>query len=162
MNIKPKKKINAFLLLFLALISGFAFSTSAQIDISVVRDLGFGDFYPSSAGGWIEIDESGSLTSSGVIHLGGYTSAAEFTLWSRGSSRMIFVSTFPPEIQLTRTGGGGSMTLEPGPVVPSQYEHPKGNYAKTVRVGGRLTVGSIAANPPGQYSGTFELIIHNQ
>jgi hypothetical protein len=155
---------NAFkfqIIIFLLLFVYTGLTTKIFGQISIIQDLSFGEFYPSTSSGLIEITTSGGLISSGVVHLGGSISSAQFTIRTTGKQRPISFTFVNPVVQLDRVGGGGQMTLAIGPVSPPSYTHPGGNFSQNVRVGGRLTVGSITTNPPGDYIGEFSITINN-
>jgi len=63
-----------------------------------------------------------------------------------------------PDVTLTGSGGG-SMMLHIGASNPaSPFVITTGPPASTLmNVGGTLTVGSPASNPPGSYSGNFDV-----
>lgn len=124
-------------------------------------DLSFGNFSPAATGGTVTVSTTGARTSSGVILLGGTVSNAQFTARSTGRSRLMTISFLTPSVSLSRTGGGGSMTLNLGPIAPASYTHPGGRHNQTIRIGGTLNVGTIHSNPPGNYTGTFTIIVNN-
>ena len=152
-------KIQIFILLLLFVFTGLTSKIYGQVSNTV--GLNFGAFYPSSSGGFINIDASGVMSTSGVVHLGGSISAAQFSARSTGKNREITITIMNPVVQLNRVGGGGQMTLTIGPVSPSRYTHPQGNFNQIVRVGGRLSVGNITSNPPGNYNGEFTITFNN-
>ena len=66
-----------FIILFLLL---SVFINSGAFGQTKNSDLSFGDFYPSTSSGYVEIKTDGSVNTLGVIHLGGTISAAEFSV----------------------------------------------------------------------------------
>lgn len=152
---------NAQIIIFFLLFVFTGLTTKIYGQITKVTDIRFGEFYPSTSSGFIEITALGGLSSSGVVHLGGVISAAQFEVRTTGKNRLITISIMNPVVQLNRTGGGGQMTLTLGSISPPSYTHPGGNSTQTVRVGGRLAVGSILSNPPGNYNGEFTITVNN-
>ncbi len=153
----------AIIILLLFVFSGLTTKIYGQpINILVLDDLRFGEFYPSAGGGNITISATGNIRTSGVVHLGGAVSAARFSVRTTGKNRLITVTILNPVVTLNRAGGGGQMTLNVGTVSPDSYMHPKGNHTQIVSVGGSLAVGSITSNPPGNYSGTFTITVNSQ
>lgn len=149
------------IILFLFLFSFIGSTTKVAGQIALDNGMSFGEFYPTSSNGYINIDASGTMSTSGVVHLGGSISSAQFSVRSTGKNRLITVTIMNPEVQLNREGGGGQMTLTVGPISPDRYTHPGGNYTQSVKVGGRLSVGNISANPPGNYNGEFTITVNN-
>lgn len=126
------------------------------IDATVSQNLVFGAFTSSPTTGSVTILADGSRTTDNVIGLFGFSySNAIFRV---ATNRPALLSILKgPNTLLTR-GGGGSMTLQigdPNPASPFLVLHPPGFV--TVNIGGTLLVGDALANPPGNYTGTFDL-----
>jgi hypothetical protein len=121
----------------------------------------FGAFYHGASGGTVVINPSSSRTSTGdVVLLGmGYPfSAALFEV--RAHRGTVVGILFGPDVSLSGTPSG-SMTLR------INSSNPTSPFVSTVNfnvpiplyIGGTLTVGNSAANPPGSYTGTFDITI---
>lgn len=123
--------------------------------------LSFGAFYNGAGGGSVTIDPSGARSSTGdVVLLGlGYSySSAMFEVHAhRGTVISILKG---PDVLLSGIPSG-SMNLHIGNTNPGSpfVSNVNFNIAIPLYVGGTLTVGSPAANPPGSYSGSFYITI---
>jgi hypothetical protein len=123
--------------------------------------LSFGAFYNGAGGGSVTVDPSGARSSTGdVVLLGlGYSySSAMFEVHAhRGTVISILKG---PDVLLSGIPAG-SMSLHIGNTNPSStfVSNVNFNIAIPLYVGGTLTVGPPAANPPGSYSGSFYITI---
>jgi hypothetical protein len=134
----------------------FAQEPPPVIDATVTQSLIFGAFTTSLSTGSVTISSDGTRTTNNVTGLFGFPY----------SNAILRVSTNRPtllsivkglDVPLTRAGGG-SMTLQIGdPDLSSPFlvPHPPGYVL--LNIGGTLLVGDALANPPGSYSGTFDL-----
>jgi hypothetical protein len=125
------------------------------------QTLRFGAFYHGASGGSVIIDPAGARTSTGdvvLLGMGFPFSAALFEVRAhRGTVVGILLG---PDVSLTGTPSG-SMTLS------IDSSNPISPFVSTVNfnvpiplyIGGTLTVGNSAANPPGSYTGTFNVTI---
>jgi hypothetical protein len=123
--------------------------------------LSFGAFYHGASGGTVIIDPSGSRSATGdVIPLGlGYSfSPAIFEVQAHRGT-VISILNSPP-VSLTGSNGG-SIQLATGSTIPGPtfVSTVNFNVAIPLYVGGTITVGSPAANPPGTYNGTFNITL---
>ena len=152
-----KWKRSVKLICLVAIFTAFYNISFAQ-SVTVDQNLAFGTFCPSSvSGGTVTIDYSGNRTSSGNVILFNSTfSEAIFTFHSGTRNRTVYSITTNSPRTLTRVGGGGTMKLTLGTPNPT-YFYVRKNQVKSFSIGGTLTVGSITANPGGNYSGTFAL-----
>jgi hypothetical protein len=128
---------------------------------ATAQGLSFGAFYHGATGGTITITPASARSSTGdVVLLGlGYPfSAALFEVHAnRGTVISILNGPDVPLIGIP----SGSMTLHIGssnPASPFVSTVPF-SVAIQLYIGGRLTVGNSAANPPGSYTGTFDVTI---
>ncbi len=153
---------------FLFLIYGFFTEAVAQplpprpviITVNSSQPLAFGAFTPGAAGGTVTVTpDGGTRSSSGTVILLNmgmiYTPAMFYVRANPGT--VISLLTGPPS---TITGSnGGSLTLQTDGTWPSSPFVTMVPFQQqtTVLVGGTLTVGTIAANPPGSYSGTIDV-----
>ena len=123
--------------------------------------LSFGAFYEGASGGSVIIDPSGSRSATGdVVLLGlGYPfSPALFEVHAHPGTVISILNG--PDAVLSGIPSG-SMTLHIGNSLPSSpfVSTVHFNVAIPLYIGGTLTVGSPAVNPPGNYSGTFEITL---
>ena len=131
-----------------------------NVTITKTQDLNFGDFYPTGSGGSVIVSTSGirSKVSNIVLFSENNVSCATFEITGNGKVRNATSITISNST-LYRTGGGGSMSLNTFTYSPTPSFNIR-NRTVTLYVGARLTVGSIIANPPGNYSGTFNVIVN--
>jgi len=128
---------------------------------ATAQTLRFGAFYLGASGGSVIIDPAGTRTSTGDVVLLGmgfpFSSALFEVRAHRGTVVGILLG---PDVSLTGTPSG-SMTLS------IDSSNPISPFVSTVNfnvpiplyIGGTLTVGNSAANPPGSYTGTFYVTI---
>lgn len=134
--------------------------------LDVIQTLGFGAFYIGSTGGSIIINTSGIRSVTGDVvplNMAGYP-YFQALIEIRAHPGTVITFSIEPVVYLTRDGGGGSMKLDAGPSSPlspivatSRFSEPIDLY-----IGGTLTVVNSASNPPGNYSGQFEIIFMQQ
>lgn len=123
--------------------------------------LSFGAFYQGAAGGTVIIDPAGSRSSTGdvvLLGLGITFTAALFEVHAHPGT-VIGILNGPP-VSLAGTPSG-SMLLQIGSSNPPTpfVSNVQFNVAIPLYIGGTLTVGSPAANPPGSYTGTFYITL---
>ena len=127
---------------------------------ATAQGLSFGAFYHGASGGTITINPSGVRTSTGdvvLLNLITYT-AALFEVHAHPGTLISVVNG----LDATLTGApSGTMTLRIGDSNPASpfVSNVQFNVAIPLYIGGLLTVGNSAANPPGTYTGTFEITI---
>jgi hypothetical protein len=137
---------------------GMPFPPPNQLQVFAVQQLSFGSFYTGTSGGTIVISPGGMRSATGTVVLAGgvfYQAIFDVRLIP---GRLVHIQLGPPA-QLNRVGGGGFMTMEIGPSdkgasFVTTGGHP---FINPVHVGGTLNVGSITANPPGDYEGSFSV-----
>jgi len=125
------------------------------------QTLSFGAFYHGALGGSVIIDPSGARSSTGDIVLLGLSypySAAMFEVHAHPGTIIAILNG--PDVPLTGSPAG-SMNLHIGSSNPSSpfVSNVNFNVAIPLYIGGTLTVGNSVANPPGSYTGTFEITI---
>lgn len=129
--------------------------------IPTAQILAFGAFYHGATGGTVIIDPAGVRSSTGdVVLLGlGYSfSAALFEVHAHRGTVIAILNG--PDVFLTGTPIG-SMRLHLGASNPASpfVSNVNFNIAIPLYIGGTLTVGNSGANPPGSYTGTFDVTI---
>ena len=131
-----------------------------RIDVTA-QGLSFGAFYHGAVGGTVVILPSGSRSATGdVVLLGlGYPfSAALFQVHASPGTVISILNG--PDVSIIGIPSG-SMTLHIGssnPTSPFVSTVPY-TVAIPLYIGGILTVGNSAANPPGSYTGTFNVTL---
>jgi hypothetical protein len=123
------------------------------------QNLSFGAFSHGPAGGTVSIDPDGSRTSTGsivLLFLGYSFSAAMYEITANPGTVVSILNG--PDVSLPGSNGG-SMSLHIGNSSPiSPFVTTAIPPATTLLyIGGTLTVGNAIANPPGNYSGTFNI-----
>lgn len=128
--------------------------------ILVTGDLSFGAFYHGAAGGTVTISPSGTRTSTGdIVLLGmGYIySPARYNVYSNSGTVINILNG--PDVQLSWSGF--SMNLHIGTSLPATPFVNLNPYSlpTELTVGATLTVGNPASNPPGTYTGSFNITL---
>ena len=125
------------------------------------QPLAFGAFSPGASGGTITVVPAGTRSSSGsvvLLSLGYVYNPAMFYVRANPGTVLSVLAT--PPVTLAGSGGG-TITLQTSgslPASPFVTTLPWPQQT-TLLVGGILTVGNIASNPPGTYSGTFTVTL---
>lgn len=135
-----------------------------SVFVNPAQPLSFGAFYQGPIGGSVTVSPTGSRSSTGdVVQAGfGYTfSPAMFEV--EGLPGTIVSILNGPDVTLTGSNGG-SLLLHIGASGPSNpFILTTTPPSRTVvNIGGTLTVGAPAANPPGSYNGTFTITFIEQ
>ena len=129
------------------------------LEVTVNQNLGFGAFTQGAVGGTITINASSVRSSSGdviLLNLGYSFSAATYKLIANAGTVISILNG--PDVSLPGSNGG-SMTLHLGasdPVSPFVLTTVPPAFT-LMNVGGTLTVSNPGANPPGNYSGSFDI-----
>jgi len=131
-----------------------------RIDVTA-QGLSFGAFYHGAVGGSVVILPSGSRSATGdvvLLGLGFPFSAALFEVHAHPGTVISILNG--PDAVLTGIPSG-TMTLHIGSSNPSSpfVSNVHFNIAIPLYIGGNLTVGNSAANPPGSYTGTFDITL---
>jgi Domain of unknown function (DUF4402) len=159
------RKFGLPIILLSILLNLFCPELSAQepppkpVVVTVTRNLGFGAFTHGSSGGTVIINSGGSRFYTGdviLLNLGYSFSAAQYKLVAAPGTVISILNG--PDVHLNGSGGG-YLVLHIGdssPVSPFVITTIPPDYT-LMNVGGTLTVGNTAANPPGNYSGTFDI-----
>lgn len=125
------------------------------------QPLAFGAFSPGISGGNITITAGGARSSSGTVvllSLGYIFRPAMFYVRANPGTVLSLLGT--PPVTLNGSGGGTITLLITGtlPASPFVTTLPWPQQT-TLLVGGRLTIGNIASNPAGTYSGSFTITL---
>jgi hypothetical protein len=128
--------------------------------VTVNQNLSFGVFAQGAAGGTITINSAGNRSFSGdiiLLNIVGYTfSVSIYKLVANAGTVISLLNG--PDVPLPGSNGG-SMTLHIGasdPAWPFVINTVPPAFT-LMNVGGTLTVGAPGANPPGNYSGMFDI-----
>ena len=136
------------------------FPPPGQLQVYATQELAFGAFFTGSSGGTVTLSPQGSRSVTGTVT--GLAldngSAAVFDL--RLIPGRIVHIVLPASAQLVRIGGGETMTItnfttdKPGNQLVTAASHP---FINPVQVGATLNVQHSAANPSGEYTGSFNV-----
>jgi hypothetical protein len=129
------------------------------LEVTVTQNLVFGAFAQGAAGGTITVNSAGVRSFTGdiiLLNLGYFFYAATYRI--TGNAGTVVSILNGPDVSLPGSNGG-SMTLHIGTSSPaSPFVLTTSPPAFTLmNVGATLTVGTPASNPPGNYSGTFDI-----
>jgi hypothetical protein len=129
--------------------------------LPTAQGLAFGAFYTGVGGGTVTITPAGVRSSTGnvvLLGLGFIYTAARFEVHANPGTVISILNG--PDATLTGVPSG-SMTLHIG------ASNPASPFVRTLPwpanqwlyIGGILTVGTPASNPPGSYTGTFDITL---
>ena len=149
-------------LIFLAVLTQEAVAQEPPprpVEVTVSQNLVFGAFSHGAAGGTVIISNTGSRSATGTViplNLGFSFNAAVFRLVANRGTLITILNGSPATLP---GSNGGSMTMTLGISNPaSPFVIPANPPSFTImNIGGTLTVGNSASNPPGNYSGTFDI-----
>ena len=133
------------------------------ITVYTIQNMSFGGFTEGVSGGTVVIATDGSRSTTGdVIPLNLGLTYFQSIFEILGPVGTIISIVNGPDATLTGSNGG-SMTMTIGGSNPtSPFTTTIAPPGRTqVSIGGTLNVGNAAANPPGNYTGTF-LVTFNQ
>jgi len=138
---------------------GSPFPPPREIRVFATQELSFGDFFTGSAGGSVIISPTGSRSAAGTVVLAGGLGQPAIFIVELLPGRLVNIMISPQTATLTRIAGGETMTMSIGPTdkgtsFVTSAGHP---FRTPVQIGGILHVGSIASNPAGEYTGTFNV-----
>jgi len=132
--------------------------------VNPAQGLLFGAFYQTGTGGTVIVSSSGARTSTGNVilaNLGFSYSPAIFQVTVNKGAVITILNG--PDVTLTGSNGG-TLSLHIGSSdVGSPFVSTVASPSYTsVHIGGTLTIGSAAANPPGNYNGSFSVTFIQQ
>ncbi len=135
-----------------------------SISTTSMQELNFGSFALSGdAGGTVVVDSDGSRNYTGDIVLVGNSHAYGIFRIETAIGTRLFLFT---GLSGTLTDGNGhTMTItldkETFPAMMNTVYNTTSIYTD-FRIGATLHVGSAVANPPGEYTGTYDIIINHE
>ncbi len=147
-----------FLFFFNPVFGQSPFPPPNQLQVFAAQELGFGSFYTGPSGGTVTISPEGYRTTTGTV-TGLALSAGSPAVFDVRliPGRVVHIS-FPSSATLTKTGSGESMLIsgftsdKRDNYFVTTSAHP---FINPVKVGATLHVGSVSANPSGDYVGSF-------
>lgn len=137
-----------------------ACGSAAAQTVSNNTSLSFGAFTAGS-GGTVNLSAIGARSKTGGVMLssqGAPASAAQFSIGGTASSTVVI--TLPADGTVTLTDGANTMALNGFVSNPNGTGIVGGGGTLIVSVGAVLTVGS--AQPPGSYTGSFNVTVDYQ
>ncbi|MET0635646.1 MAG: DUF4402 domain-containing protein [Chitinophagaceae bacterium] len=134
------------------------------IAVYTIQNLSFGAFTPGSSGGTVIISNAGNRSVTGdVIPLNlGHTYF--HTIFEVDAPEGSIISIINGSDINLAGSNGGSLSLKIGnsdPPSPFFITVPQPSRTQ-INIGGTLTVGSQAVNPPGTYTGTFYITFNQE
>ncbi|HCC70484.1 MAG TPA: hypothetical protein DEQ09_04950 [Bacteroidales bacterium] len=149
------------LLLFLSLVSIDTFGQEPPprpIIVTVTaQQLTFGAFTHGVVGGTVTVSPTGLRSSTGDVILLGLGYPFFPTLYEIIANPGTVISILNGPDAILTGSNGGSITLTIGSSDPSSPFVTTTPNPNLLYIGGTITIGSTAANPPGTYSGTYDV-----
>jgi len=167
MHFKIKKYVRSvitpllvFLLFIISSVSVAQEPPPRPIEVTVTaQQLTFGAFTHGAVGGTVTVEPTGIRTSTGDVILLGLSYPFFPTIYEIVGDPGTVVSILNGSDAVLPGSNGGSITLTIGSSDPASpfvltavYPNPNLLY-----IGGTVTIGNSAANPPGNYSGTYNV-----
>ena len=133
------------------------------LSVYTIENMSFGAFSAGSTDGTVVISNSGLRSVTGDIIALNMGVLYYQSIFDIDAPRGSVVSVMNGADAVLRGSNGGTMTMHIGSSSPaSPFITVVNQPARTsISIGGTLSVGTPAANPPGNYSGTF-FITFNQ
>jgi hypothetical protein len=131
------------------------------ISASKKSDLAFGVIIPSEASGTVTITPSTSdrTREGGVVLVASTSGAASFNI--SGASNTVYTVTLPETDTIKISSGSNTMTVHSFTISPPSGSARLDSDGQAIfNIGGTLNVG--ADQPPGNYTGTFEVTVAYQ
>ncbi|MBK7883952.1 MAG: DUF4402 domain-containing protein [Chitinophagaceae bacterium] len=171
-QIKKLQRMKFLFVILINLTSGYCLAQlptdslpfDPAISIYTTQNISFGAFSHGNAGGTISISNTGTRTATGsvtALNLGVQYFQAIFEIEAPVGTIISILNG--PDVILSGSNGG-TMLLQIGdsnPASPfSTVVSPPGRTP--INIGGSISVGNSAANPPGSYNGVFYLIFNQE
>ena len=131
------------------------------VTVSTLQHLSFGTFIQNGVLGTVTVTPQGSRIASGSIILPTFFSVVTPSLFEIAAKPGTLITiNNGPDSQLTGSNGG-FLTLQVGDASTGTTFITSALNTE-VFIGGTLVVGSVLANPPGEYSGVFQVTFIQQ
>lgn len=143
----------------LCLILAIALATPAQTSVTPLDELAFGTVAAVN-GGTVTIGPNGSRSVEGLIDVAAAPGGGVATFDVQGSPSTAYAISFVSSVTLHRSTGPETMTIDDFVTDPEGAGLLDGTGHQIVSVGATLHV--AAAQRPGTYSGSFDIIIDYQ
>ncbi|MEI6679791.1 MAG: DUF4402 domain-containing protein [Mariniphaga sp.] len=132
-----------------------------SVQVSTLQHLNFGTFIQTGSSGTVTVTYDGARSATGGVILpntGAFSSSALFEVTALPGTLITIMNG--PNAILTGSNSG-TLVLQPG---ESSTRSPfiATTEITNVFIGGTLIVGSMSANPAGEYSGTFQVTFIQQ
>lgn len=135
-----------------------------NIYVSPTQNLGFGAFFQGAGGGTITVAHDGTRSTTGSVIAAGFGFPYSAALFELDAEPGTIISILNGSSVNLAGSNGGFMQLTVGAAStgPSFVSSAVPPARTMISVGGTLSVGNVLASPPGDYSGTFEVIFFQQ
>lgn len=135
--------------------------TPIVVTVSTLQHLSFGTFIQNGVYGTVTVSPQGSRSADGSIILPTFFSVVTPSLFEVASQPGTLITiNNGPDSQLVGSNGG-FLTLHVGEASTGATFITSTDNTQ-VFIGGTLLVGSVLANPPGEYSGVFQVTFIQQ
>jgi hypothetical protein len=169
-NYRSRPKGNLLVVMFTIFLICFAQTLKAQeppprpITVTVTQNLSFGAFTHGAVGGTVIINADASRNATGdviLLNMGYLYSTALYQIVANPGTVVSILNGL--DVPLAGSNGG-SMILHIGASSPASpfVTNAIPPLTTPLNIGGTLTVGNSAANPPGNYNGTFDVTFVQQ
>lgn len=134
------------------------------LTVYTVQNLSFGAFSAGSSGGTVVISTDGARTVTGDVVALNLATPFYQAIFDLDTPQGTIISIYNgPDVQLTGSMGGSMLMQLSAPHPSSPLITTVAQPGRTaVYIGGTLTVGNAAANPPGTYNGTFYITFNQE
>lgn len=122
------------------------------------QQLTFGAFTHGAAGGTVTVSPTGMRSSTGDVILLDLGFPYYPTVYELRATPGTVISILNGPDAILSGSNGGSITLTVGSSDPPSPFVATPPFPNLISVGGTITIGNAAANPPGNYSGTYDII----
>jgi len=128
------------------------------IEVTVTaQQLTFGAFTHGAVGGTVTVSPEGVRTSTGDVILLDLSFAFFPTIYEVVANDGTLISILNGPDAILTGSNGGSILLSIGSSDPASPFVATPPFPNLVSIGGTITIGNSAANPPGNYGGTYDV-----
>jgi len=146
------------------LFSLFGLQANSQIIISNVQDFNFGTFYQGNTGGSVDISINGSRSSTGDIILMNTGLAPRQSVFEIEAPTGTVISILEGQDTILTGSNGGTVKLQlqaTDLISPFTSTIPPPNRTR-LNISAKLIISNRSASPPGVYTGTFNITLHQE